>query len=176
VDGVRLPKEAYYVCRVMFSDDPQAYIIGHWNYPAGTRKNVFVVSNGDEVELFVNGKSVGKGKPSDKFLFTFADVAWEAGEVKAVAKCNGQEIATDAKQTVGPAVALKATPIAGPSKGGLQADGADMALVDIEAVDAKGQRVPTFYQRVDFELTGPACGAAATTAVKKNRSTTRFSI
>ena len=40
VDGVRLPKEAYYVCQTMFRDDPQVHIIGHWNYPAGTKKTV----------------------------------------------------------------------------------------------------------------------------------------
>jgi beta-galactosidase len=154
VDGVRLPKEAFYVCRAMFSDEPQAYIIGHWNYPKDTKKNVYVASNGDEVELFVNGKSVGEGKQSDQYLFTFSDVAFEPGEVKAIARLNGKEIATDSKHTVGPAVALKLTPIAGPA-GGLQADGSDVVLVDVEAVDAKGERVPTFFQRADFELKGP---------------------
>ena len=39
VDGVRLPKEAYYVCQTMFRDDPQVHIIGHWNYPCGNKKN-----------------------------------------------------------------------------------------------------------------------------------------
>ena len=45
VDGVRLPKEAYYVCQAMFRDDPQVHIIGHWNYPAGTKKTIYVASN-----------------------------------------------------------------------------------------------------------------------------------
>ena len=57
VDGVRLPKEAYYVCQAMFRDDPQVHIIGHWNYPAGTKKTIYVASNCGDVELFVNGKS-----------------------------------------------------------------------------------------------------------------------
>jgi beta-galactosidase len=51
VDGVRLPKEAYYVCQTMFRDDPQVHIIGHWTYPAGTKKTIYVTSNGDDVEL-----------------------------------------------------------------------------------------------------------------------------
>src|SRR5262249_57730533 len=58
VDGVRLPKEAYYVCRAMFRADPQVHIVGHWTYPAGTRKNVYVVANAQEGELVLNGKSV----------------------------------------------------------------------------------------------------------------------
>jgi beta-galactosidase len=86
-------------------------------------------------------------------LFTFPDVAWEAGEIRAAAFRDNKPVAIESKHTVGPAVALKATPITGP--GGLQADGSDVALIDIEAVDAKGQRSPTFEQRVDFKMSGP---------------------
>ena len=152
VDGVRLPKEAYYVCKTIFRDDPQVHIIGHWTYPAGTRKTVYVTSNAEDVELFVNGRSLGHGTVSDRYLFTFPNVAWEAGEIKAVASNEGKPVATDAKHTVGPAVALKMTPITGP--GGLHADGSDILLIDVEAVDAKGDRAPTFQQRVDFEIEG----------------------
>ena len=94
VDGVRLAKEAYYVCRAMFRSDPQVHIIGHWTYPAGTKKTVYVASNGEAVELFVNGRSLGKGKVSDRYLFTFPDVAWEPGEIKAVAYTGGKAVAT----------------------------------------------------------------------------------
>src|SRR5581483_9447816 len=69
VDGVRLPKEAYYVCSVMFRADPQVHIIGHWTYPEGTRKTVYVTANGDGVELFLNGKSLGYGAASNRFIF-----------------------------------------------------------------------------------------------------------
>ena len=153
VDGVRLPKEAYYVCRTIFRDDPQVHIIGHWTYPAGTKKTIYVTSNAEEVELFVNGRSLGHGTVSDRYLFTFPDVAWEPGEIKAVASFDGKPVATDAKHTVGSAVALKMTPITGP--GGLHADGSDIVLIDVEAVDAKGDRAPTFQKRVDFEVAGP---------------------
>ena len=153
VDGVRLPKEAYYVCAAMFRSDPQVHIIGHWTYPAGTKKTVYVASNADEVELLVNGKSLGRGKVSDRYLFTFPDVAWEPGEIKAVAYTAGKAVATQSKRTVGAPVALRLTPITAP--GGLHADGSDVALIDVEAVDANGNRCPTFQQRVDFELEGP---------------------
>jgi beta-galactosidase len=153
VDGVRLPKEAYYVISTMFRGDPQVHIIGHWSYPANTRKDVFVASNADGVELFVNGKSLGKGAVSDKYLFTFKDVAFEPGEIKAVASTDGTVVATQTKHTVGAPVALKLTAFTAP--GGLRADGSDVALVDVEAVDARGDRVPTFQQRVDFQTDGP---------------------
>ncbi len=154
VDGVRLPKEAYYVCQTLFRADPQVHIIGHWNYPPGTKKTIYVVSNCREVELFVNGKSLGRGRRSDEFLFTFPDVAWAPGEIKAVASNDGVPLATNAIHTAGPPVALRLTSITGPD--GLLADGSDVALIDVEAVDAAGQRCPTFQRRVDFTCTGPA--------------------
>ncbi len=156
VDGVRLPKEAYYVCSAMFdARDPQVHIIGHWTYPAGTKKTMYVASNRERVELFVNGKSLGYGKltPDGPYIFTFKDVAWEPGEIKAVAYADGKAVATHTLRTAGPAVALRMTPITN-SNGGLRADGSDILLIDVEAVDAKGERCPTFQQRVDFETKG----------------------
>ncbi len=153
VDGARLPKEAYYVCQTMFRNDPQIHIIGHWNYPAGTRKTVYIASNCGDVELFVNGKSLGHGKVSDQYLFTFENVSWEPGEIKAVGYKVGKAVVSQSKHTVGPAVRLKLTPLLGPD--GLQASGSDIALLDVEAVDARGERCPTFQQRVNFEITGP---------------------
>jgi beta-galactosidase len=154
VDGVRLPKEAYYVCQTMFRDDPQVHIIGHWTYPAGTEKTIYVTSNCEDVELFVNGKSLGHGAVSDRYLFTFPDVAFAAGEIKAVAYRNGRGEATNAIHTTGAPASLRLRPIT--NSGGLRADGSDVALVDVEAVDANGERCPTFQQRVDFECLGPA--------------------
>jgi beta-galactosidase len=152
VDGVRLPKEGYYVCRTMFRADPQVHIIGHWTYPAGTKKTVYVASNGDDVELFLNGRSLGHGKMSDRFLFTFPEIAWAAGEIKAVASSGGKPIASEVKRTAGAPVKLKLSAIAGPE--GWRADGSDVVLIDVEAVDANGERCPTFQQRVDFECEG----------------------
>ena len=153
VDGVRLPKEAYYVTAAMFRDDPQVHIIGHWSYPPGTMKTVYVASNGDAVELFLNGTSLGRGQVSFGHLFAFPDVTFASGELKAVASRAGQVIATTVKRTAGPAVALRITSIT--DQTGWAADGSDVALFDVEAVDAQGNRVPTFQQRVDFELAGP---------------------
>src|SRR6185295_16422079 len=154
VDGVRLPKEAYYVCQAMFRDDPQTHIIGHWTHQAGTKKTIYVASNCEDVELFVNGKSLGHGKVSNRYLFTFDNVAFAPGELKAVGYRRGSPVATDLRRTVGAPVALRLTPITGP--GGLQADGSDVALIDVEAVDAAGERCPTFEGRVDFTCNGPA--------------------
>jgi beta-galactosidase len=154
VDAVRLPKEAYYVTKVLYENAPSVHLIGHWSYPAGTRKDVFVAARADAVELFVNGRSLGRGTISDKYLFTFKNVAWEPGEIKAIATTAGQVVATSVKHSVGAPVRLKLTPLT--AAGGLRADGADIALFDVEAVDSNGDRCPTFAQRVDFEVNGPA--------------------
>jgi len=66
---------------------------------------------------------------------------------------DGQPAATDRKRTAGAPVALKLTPLTGPA--GFLADGSDVALLDVEAVDAQGERCPTFQQRVDFDFAGP---------------------
>jgi beta-galactosidase len=153
VDGVRLPKQAYYVCQTMFRDDPQVHIIGHWNYPAGTKKTVYVTSNCQAVKLYVNGKAIGETNAVERYLFVFPDVSWQAGDITAVAFNHDEPVATNRITTAGAAVALRLTAITGP--GGLRADGSDVVLIDVEAVDAKGERCPTFEQRVNFTCDGP---------------------
>ena len=158
VDAVRLPKDAYFVCQAMFRDEPQVHLIGHWTYPADreTVKTLFVVSNCAKVELLVNGRSLGiAAVPTDRFLFAFPQIKWEAGKVEVRGlDVAGKPLVSQVKETVGPAVRLRLTPVAGP--GGWHADGADVVLVDVEAVDAQGRRHPTIQQRVDFEMAGPA--------------------
>ena len=154
IDGVRLPKEAYYVTKVIFDPAPQVHIVGHWSYPTGTQKDVFVASNAESVELFVNGRSLGRVSPgTDKYLFKFPGVVWQSGEIKAVASSGGKVVATQSKRSAGAPVALRITPLI--SATGFQADGSDIALFDVEAIDADGNRCPTFQQRVDFQVEGP---------------------
>lgn len=153
VDAVRLPKAAFDVMTAMWRDEPQVKIIGHWTYPAGTKKLIYIASNATEVELFLNGKSLGLGKRSDRYLFTFPETVFAPGELKAVAKNDGKIVAIDTKRTAGTPVALRLTTMTAP--GGLRADGSDVALIDIEAIDAQGQRCPTVQPRVDFTFEGP---------------------
>ncbi|MDP5279950.1 DUF4982 domain-containing protein [Sphingomonas sp. DG1-23] len=159
VDAVRLPKEGYFAHKVMWSDwvdsvTPATHIIGHWNYAPGTRKDVTVVSNGASVELFVNGRSLGKGARSSGFLFAWKQVAWAPGTLRAVTTHADGRTSEHRLETVGAPVALRLTPHVSPR--GFVTDGADIALVDVEVVDAKGRRVPTANDEVQFTLDGPA--------------------
>jgi beta-galactosidase len=169
VDSVRLPKQAYFVYRVMQSETPDIHIIGHWTYPINTVKTIYVAANHcDSVELFVNGKSLGEtNKPFDfvdsfdnkdygntGYIFAFPAIKFEPGKISAVAKANGKIVAQDEIETAGEPKALKLTPHTG--QDGLQADGSDVAFFDVEVVDTQGRRCPTDEARVDFKLDGPA--------------------
>ncbi len=160
VDAMRIPKDGFYAYKLMWDgwvdvENDDTYVIGHWNYTPGTVKPVYVVSTGDKVELFVNGKSKGFGKRDYEFLFTFDDVAWEPGVVEAVSyDGNGKELSRHSHKTVGEPAALKLTLMQGPD--GTYADGADLALVQVEVVDANGDRCPLANDMVNFKLDGPA--------------------
>jgi len=162
VDAVRLPKEIYFAHRVMQSEAPDLHVLGHWSYPLAqpdgkpTVKTVYVIANHvDQVELLVNGKSFGVSKaPENGYVYSFADVAFAPGTLKAVGTLHGKPMAEQTLTSVGAATRIKLTPIIGPE--GMQADGEDVVLIDVEVVDAKGERVPTDDDRVDFTCMGPA--------------------
>ena len=160
VDAMRIPKDGFWAHRVMWTgwvdlDQHLTHIIGHWNYTPGTVKAVYVVSGGNRVELVVNGKSKGWGTNSFRFLYTFPDVQWESGELKAIAYDSaGKVVSEDVIHTAGKPYALKLTAICSPL--GFKADGADMALVQVEVVDKQGQRCPTALDQVRFTLEGEA--------------------
>ncbi len=152
-DAMRIPKDAYYVHQVMWNgwvepEKQQTYIIGHWNYPENTTKNVYVVSTANDVELFLNGKSLGHGKQSYRYLYTFENVTYEPGKLEAVA-ADGSRYQLE---TAGQPYQLKLTAIQNPE--GTKADGADMALFEVEVVDKQGRRCPLANQLVHFEMWG----------------------
>ena len=156
VDSVRLPKQAYYVYRVMQNPAPDIHIIGHWNYPANTVKTIYVAANHcDAVELFVNGQSLGKSStPLNGYIFAFPQIKFAAGKISAVASAKGKIVTQDEIETAGEAKKLKLTPHVSPD--GFLADGSDVAFFDVEVVDAQGRRCPTDEARVDFKLDGAA--------------------
>ena len=159
-DAMRIEKDAFYAHQVMWdgwvdTEKDQTYIIGHWNYPENTVKPVQVVSTGEEVELFLNGNSLGKGKRQYNFLFTFDNVAFKPGKLEAVSYNKaGKEISRYALNTAGEPASLKLTAIQNPE--GFHADGADMALIQVEVVDKDGQRCPLDNRTIQFTLKGQA--------------------
>lgn len=159
-DAMRIPKDAFYAHQVMWADmwvdNPadRCYIVGHWNYADSVVKPVYVVADGEEVELFLNGRSLGKGRRDYNYLFTFDDVAWQPGVLEAVSyAADGSEAARYRLETAGAPAALRLTAVENPD--GFRADGADMALLQIEVVDAEGRRCPLDNRMIDFSVDGP---------------------
>jgi beta-galactosidase len=160
VDALRIMKENFYAHRIMWDgwvvpEKPAAHIIGHWNYKEGVKKDIYVISSADKVELKVNGMSRGWGVKSDGFLFTFRDIRWEPGTISATGY-NGEnnKVCATQKTTTGAPLALRLTQIKSPR--GFIADGHDLALIEVEVIDRLGNRVPDGMDMINFDLDGPA--------------------
>ena len=155
VDAMRIPKDAFFVHQVMWNgwvepEEAKTYILGHWNYPLSVKKPVYVVSTADEVKLFLNGRSLGKGKQSYRYLFTFDNVTFETGTLEAIGSDNSRY----KLEMVGEPYQLKLSAIENPM--GTKADGADMVLFQVEVLDKQGRRCPLDNRMIHFELEGEA--------------------
>ena len=160
VDALRITKENYYANQVMWNgwvdvEKPGIYIIGHWNYTSNVTKDIYVISSADKVELKINGISAGFGVQSSHFLYTFKNIHWREGTISAIGyDAAGKKLVETQKSTVGDPVAIRLKNIENP--GGLKADGQDLALVEVEAIDAAGNRCPTALNLIHFDMDGPA--------------------
>ena len=161
VDAMRLPKDSYFAHQVMWDgwvtpEVSHTHIVGHWNYGPGTVKPVYVVSDAPVVKLYLNGRLVSDSPRTEyHFLHTFDDVPFSPGILCAVSYDEQGHLLSDCElQTAGPATALRLSSMTSPV--GFLADGADVALVTVEAIDAEGRRSPIDNRTVRFSLTGPA--------------------
>ncbi len=163
VDAMRIPKDGFFAHQVMWDgwvdvEKPRAHILGHWNYSEDLKKPVYVISSADAVELRLNGKSLGRSdKPDYRFLFTFPAIAWQPGSLEAIGyDKSGKELCRDRRETTDAPAGLRLTSHIAADGLGFKADGADIALVEVEVIDARGRRVPTALDLVSFTLEGPA--------------------
>jgi beta-galactosidase len=160
VDAMRIPKENFYAHQVMWDgwvvpEKNRIHIIGHWNYKESVTKDIYVVSSAEKVELKINGVSKGMGTKSDGFLFTFKNINWQPGTISAIGyDKNGKPVCNAQKATAGEPVAVRLRSITHPK--GMRANGQDLALVEVEVVDAKGNRCPTALNMIHFNLEGEA--------------------
>ncbi len=159
VDAMRIEKDGYKAHQVMWNgwvenDQKQTYIIGHWNYQDGIKKDIHVVSTSPMVELFVNGKSVGKAEAEYDYLHTIKNVAWEKGTLKAVGlSADGTPESEYVIKTAGEADHLVLSLIENPT--GTKADGNDIAIIQVEVVDKNGRRCPLENRFITFTVDGP---------------------
>ncbi|KAH8584966.1 beta-galactosidase [Bisporella sp. PMI_857] len=160
VDAVRLPKDGWFAHQVMWNtwvdaNEPASHIIGHWDYEPGTLKNVSVISTTEKVQLLINGEHRGWGTRSHNFLFSFPNITYEPGRVEAIGyTANNQRVSFSTRVTSGEPAAIRLSPHTSPM--GFVANGADVAIIDVEVIDSKGQRCPTALNTINFTLTGAA--------------------
>ncbi|MWB94062.1 DUF4982 domain-containing protein [Flavobacterium sp. GA093] len=160
VDAMRIPKDGFWSHQVMWDgwvdiEKHRTHIMGHWNYADKVVKNIYVVSTASKVKLFINGISQGFGKRSNEFLFTFDTITWKSGTIKAVGYDEkGTVLSEDVKTTVGDPAEIKLKLTTAPK--GLLADGADVALIEVEVVDKDGKRCPISNDLISFSIEGPA--------------------
>lgn len=131
----------------------------HWNRDADSNQNLYTYTNADEVELLVNGKSMGVKKNDRTDINRRNIIYWEnipygkGGNVTAIARNNGKEVARHQLVTTGKATALKMV-IENPDD--WKADGMDLQYIKVYAVDSKGRVAPTTEGEVTFEVSGEA--------------------
>lgn len=169
------PKDRYWLYRSYWR--PEAFtlhILPHWNWMGKEGKNVpvYVYTNGDEAELFLNGRSLGrrrkgeiqKADPSkgdfranayyevcDKYRLRWLDVPYEPGELKVIAYRNGAKLGEKAMKTAGRPVRVRLTP----EESVLPADGKTVVFCAVDLVDADGVRDPWAKDKVAFRIEGP---------------------
>jgi beta-galactosidase len=155
IDLAGFKKDRFYLYQAHWRPDlPMAHILPHWTWPdrVGQIMPVHVFTSGDEAELFLNGKSLGKKtKGRYEYRLRWDEVTYQPGELKVVAYKQGREWATDVMRTAGPAAKL----LANADRSMIAADGQDLAFVTIRIADRDNVLVPRSQNRIRFSIDGP---------------------
>jgi len=153
LDTCGFPKDSYFYYRAAWRPEPLVHIFPHWNWPDKQGKPILVAcySNGDEVELFLNGRSLGRKAMPPLAHLEWPDVVYEPGVLEAKAYRGGKVVATARVETTGAPHAVRLAP----HRMRLQADGQDASVIDVAIVDDKGRVVPVAENEVVFQVTGP---------------------
>ena len=155
VDLAGFKKDRFYLYQARWRPElPMAHILPHWNWPGreGEVTPVHVYTSGDEAELFLDGKSLGRKKMAAfEYRLRWDDVKYAPGELKVVAYKSGKQWATDVVKTAGPAMKLTLTT----DRATIAADGKDLSFVTVTVADKEGQLVPRAKNQIQFEIEGP---------------------
>jgi len=155
LDLAGFPKDRYYLYQARWRPDlPMAHILPHWTWPRreGEITPVHVYTSGDEAELFLNGKSLGRKKRGAfEYRLRWDNVKYSPGKLKVVTYKHGKRWASDTVQTATAAakLALKADRTA------IAADGRDLSFVTVRVEDKSGTLVPRENDLISFSITGP---------------------
>ena len=152
VDMCGFPKDNFYYYRAWWwGKEPVVHLFPHWNWEGreGDEIPVWVYSNLDEVELFVNGKSVGSQKVPHLGHVEWK-VRYEPGSIEARGSKNGKVVLTEKRETTGRTAAIRLSA----DRTEINADGEDAAVIKVEGLDKEGRLVPLADHLIGFKITG----------------------
>jgi len=155
IDLAGFRKDRYYLYQARWRPDlPMVHIVPHWNWPGreGVITPVHLFTSGDEAELFLNGRSLGRKRRGEfEYRLRWNDVVYEPGELKAIAYKNGETWAEKIIRTTGSPAAL----VMETDRAVIHANGKDLAFVTVKVTDSDRLIVPDADNEIAFILDGP---------------------
>ncbi len=155
IDLAGFRKDRFYLYQAHWRPDhPMAHVLPHWTWPerGGQVTPVHVFTSGDEAELFLNGRSLGrKSRGPFEYRLRWDDVVYAPGTLEAVSYKNGQRWASDVVKTAQAPARLEVQP----DRSEIRADGRDLSFVTVRVVDQGGVLVPRADNRIRFTVDGP---------------------
>ena len=144
-------KSAFWLRQAQWRDEPVLHLAPHWTWPGREGEEILIMAlhNMDEVEVFLNGRSLGRQK-GDIYEMNRWKAAYAPGKLKAVGYRSGKVVKTFEVETTGAPVSLKLTPYRKTMRG----DGLDAQPFTVEALDAKGRHVPVAQHQITFAIEG----------------------
>ncbi len=145
------PKDNFYYYKSWWGSEPVLHLLPHWNWGGreGEPISVWVHSNLDSVELFLNGKSQGSQKVEPLTHLEWK-VKYEPGVLEARGSKNGKVVLTEKHETTGDPVAIRVTP----DRTEINADGNDVSVLTVEVLDKEGRAIPTAANKISFRVSG----------------------
>jgi beta-galactosidase len=152
VDTCGFPKDYFYYYKAWWGKKPSLHLFPHWNWHGreGDEIPVWVYSNVDEVELLVNGRSLGR-QAVEHLGHLQWKVRYEPGAIEARGFRKGTLILTQRRETTGPAASIRVTA----DRTEIDADAQDVAMLKVEALDSHGRPVPIAGNQITFKVSGP---------------------
>ncbi|MDR3695508.1 beta-galactosidase GalB [Mucilaginibacter sp.] len=152
IDLAGFPKDIYYMYQSEWTNKTVLHIFPHWNWTPGKLVDVWAFyNNADEVELFLNGKSLGTKKKLGDDLHIMWRVKYEPGTLKAISRKNGKVVLTREIHTAGAPAKIELVA----DRKNIKADGKDLSFITVRILDKDGNLVPNASNLVNFKVTGP---------------------